>query len=362
MNKRGISAVVATVLIIMVTVAAVTILWSVIIPMISDNLDFTELGAGGVSVVTSEGYTFYDAVNEKMSVQVKRDVGDADMEEIKVILSIDGSSFGYSVAAPDRGNTKVYVFDLSGEGKPDQISVAPIFSIEGKEKEGGVTSTIQVSNSSSVLSPKANLKLVIPGSLIDSDSWEVGMGSVSGYSRIGSDPENEREYGIGPYGDNVLLWKAIPDSSNNADGGWNSALIEIDHTKAYRSTVWIKKTGSSGGSTYLGCHGSSTNRLNGNANNNPYFWHGDLPELDKWYLLVGYIHGSGDASMTSYGGIYDGASGERVISMTDYKNKVGVTTQRQRAYLYYDVTTTDRQYFWNPTFVEVSDFDLPIEI
>lgn len=362
MYKRGISAVVATVLIILMTVATVTILWGVIIPIIKGNLEFSALD-GRVDVVTSRGYTFYDDVNKKMSVQIKRSTDNTVMNHIKVFFSVDGDSFGIPVESPEPGNTRVYVFDLSRRGEPDSVSVAPIFTIGNKEKEGPITSNIKSSGlSNSVLAPSANLKLVVPGSIIDSDSWEAGSGSAPGYSQNGATSENAREYGIGPHGDNVLLWKGGNDASSNADGGWNSALIPIDHTKTYRSTIWIKKTGSNTGSTYFGCYGPSTNRLNGDDWNNPYYWVGDLPELNKWYLIVAYIHGSGDPSIESYGGIYDGVTGEKVRPITDAKNKDGVATQRHRAYLYYDITTTNRQYFWNPTFTEVSSYELPIEI
>ena len=60
MNKRGVSAVVATVLIILITVASVTIFWGAIIPMTKGNLDFSSL-EGKVSVLTSGGYTYYDS-------------------------------------------------------------------------------------------------------------------------------------------------------------------------------------------------------------------------------------------------------------------------------------------------------------
>ena len=108
MNKRGISAIVATVLIILITVAAVTILWAVIIPMIQDNLDFSSL-EGRVSVVTSEGYTYYDADSELASVQVKRDVDDGVMNRIKIAFSVDGDDFSSSVVAPESGSTRVYI-------------------------------------------------------------------------------------------------------------------------------------------------------------------------------------------------------------------------------------------------------------
>lgn len=145
MNKRGISAVVATVLIILITVVAVTIVWSAIIPMIRDNLDFSSL-EGRVLVVTSGGYTFYDSSSGLASVQVKRDMDDGVMNRIKIIFSFDGNSVSSSVVAPDPGNTKVYVFDLSGYGEPERVSVAPIFAVGEKEKVGAVTSDVKVGN------------------------------------------------------------------------------------------------------------------------------------------------------------------------------------------------------------------------
>ncbi|WP_159248399.1 hypothetical protein ACE1MK_10735 [Tenacibaculum maritimum] len=80
--------------------------------------------------------------------------------------------------------------------------------------------------------------------LLTPNTWTVGSGSVSGFEQNGSTAENSREYGIGPEGTNVLLWKATPDSSRNADGGWNSSYSDIDHTKTYRLVIWLKKTSS----------------------------------------------------------------------------------------------------------------------
>ena len=61
----------------------------------------------------------------------------------------------------------------------------------------------------------------------------------------------------------------------------------------YRFSILAKKINSHGG-TLRGSWG--VNYLTGSPNSNPYFWAGDLPELDKWYLVVGYIHGSNDPS------------------------------------------------------------------
>ncbi|MFL0100834.1 T9SS type A sorting domain-containing protein [Tenacibaculum maritimum] len=185
--------------------------------------------------------------------------------------------------------------------------------------------------------------------LLNPNTWTVGSGSVSGFEQNGSTAENSREYGIGPEGTNVLLWKATPDSSRNADGGWNSSYSDIDHTKTYRLVIWLKKTSSNHGTSFFGFHSPDNGlRLDGTVNNNPYFWVGDLPKLNKWYMLVGFVHGSTYNSTINYGAIYDGATGQKVKEITDYKFKNTATVLRHRVYLYYDINTTDRQYFYAP--------------
>jgi len=121
----------------LITVAAVTILWTAVIPMIRDNLEFSEL-EGRVSILTSGGYTTYDENKEVATVQIKREVDEGSMENIKVVFYFDGDSVGTSVIAPESGKTKTYSFNLTGHGKPDGVSVAPIFKVGLEEKEGDV--------------------------------------------------------------------------------------------------------------------------------------------------------------------------------------------------------------------------------
>lgn len=198
--------------------------------------------------------------------------------------------------------------------------------------------------------------------ILDTSTWTVGSGSVSGFSQNGTNAENIREYGLNHVGDQVVLWKAVPDSNSNSDGGWNSSYYSISNSKTYRFSVWIKKTNSIVGSTYFGCQQWTSSpvdskkvlRLNGNYQNNPYFFNGDLPELDKWYLLVGYIHHKNYTQTNNIGAIYDGKTGEFVQNLTDFKFASTTTQIRHRAYLYYDTNTNDRQYFYAPRIEEVN--------
>jgi len=157
MNKRGISAIVATVLIILITVAAVTIIWGTVIPMVRDNLDFSSL-EGRVSVVTSDGYTYYDSDTDVASVQVKRDPDEGVMNRIEISFSIEGSSVKpFVMIAPKSGQTEVYLLSLSDYGEPDSVSVSPIFvSSSGKEKVGDVTSDVVVGKGKLVTGGEGN--------------------------------------------------------------------------------------------------------------------------------------------------------------------------------------------------------------
>ncbi|MFC4634088.1 T9SS type A sorting domain-containing protein [Dokdonia ponticola] len=197
--------------------------------------------------------------------------------------------------------------------------------------------------------------------LMDTASWTLGSGSVTGYYVNGSSSENWRVLGEDHLGRETILWEARNDVDNNADGGWNASSTSIDNTKTYRFAVWIKKTNSHDGKTYFGClRTNGILSLNNTVNNNPYFWTGDLPELDRWYLLIGYVHhkdysASGGWGLAT-GAIYDGLTGLQVqnLTVTDFKFSSTATSVSHRAYLYYDVNINDRQYFMNPRLEEVN--------
>ncbi|NVK07940.1 MAG: hypothetical protein HWD89_02735 [Tenacibaculum sp.] len=194
--------------------------------------------------------------------------------------------------------------------------------------------------------------------LLASD-WLEGMGSTSFYNQNGSTTENQRVLGASPRGTKEVLWLCGNDVTSNADGGWNTDYINIDNTKSYRYTVWVKRTGSQNGRTYHGTQ--NVNNLSGTANNNPYFWNGDLPQLDTWYLLVGIIHPAGYTGPDKgISGVYD-INGTRVIDGTEFVWDSSTTTSRFRSYLYYSTDVTTNQYFWNPVLETVDGTELSID-
>jgi hypothetical protein len=199
----------------------------------------------------------------------------------------------------------------------------------------------------------------ISQNLIDDSSWSVGTGNVPGFFKFGPDNKNIREVGVNPFGASTVLWQAVPDGTSIQDGGWDSKYYTVDPSKSFRFSVWIKKSNSNDGNTLFGFHALNTSeagtsrKLDGTPQNSPYFFWGDLPQLDTWYLLVGYAHGHGHTGLNHQGGIYD-TSGVKVATLTDFKLDTTTYWLVHRTYLYNDANTADEQFFYGPTLYELN--------
>ena len=146
-NKRGISAIVATVLIILITVAAVTIIWSVIIPMIKDNMDTADYKTR-LSIGTSGGYTFYDEDADKLYVQVVRGSDDGDIVGMEIIVSTGGDSVTYSYNSTyvPQPNQAVMIIIGGITEMPDSVKVVPLVNVGGTIKVLGSSPTKIISS------------------------------------------------------------------------------------------------------------------------------------------------------------------------------------------------------------------------
>lgn len=211
--------------------------------------------------------------------------------------------------------------------------------------------------------------------LLDTTVWRVGTTGSQGnfpdqYSDQGSHNFSAIVLGtggsepVGPYGSPEALWKGYGSTSSYSGGGWrDTADIKIiDPKKTYRSCVWFRYHTANTGSFYHGCdEGGQTLNIDGSANNNPYFFGSSASvfTLDRWYLSVGYVHGSDyDTTQRYVGAVYDGVTGLRVQSNTDFKLPAGATTQTHRTFQYYATNSSTVTYFCRPRF-EVVDGSEP---
>ena len=139
--KRGLSSIVATVLIVLLVILLVGVIWVNLFPMLNEGSEFDF--SGDVQIISSEGYTVYDSDLKYAGVQVGVSADAVDLDRIRLTFLFDGESRSNVFPAPEAGQTKTYLINLSGEEyeQPASVSISPI-DIFGKE--GEITSTAEL--------------------------------------------------------------------------------------------------------------------------------------------------------------------------------------------------------------------------
>jgi hypothetical protein len=152
MRKRGISAVIAIVLIILIVVAGVGILWGLIMPMIRDNLSAGVYDADLI-IETDGGYTYFDSEKGVACVQVRRLSGGKNLSRIDVLFTYNGTTLddkgnfsegeipGMNEAKTKCFNLTAYSDGIGGYVAPETIKIVPIYFDGSGDVVGGVVST-----------------------------------------------------------------------------------------------------------------------------------------------------------------------------------------------------------------------------
>jgi hypothetical protein len=201
--------------------------------------------------------------------------------------------------------------------------------------------------------------------LIDYSTWSLGTGSVTGFGRNGTDAENHRIIDTDPWGNEIIVWEARPEGNNSSDGGWNGSRFDIDNTKTYRFSTWMRRTvNTDPDSYYLGTKGYGSvdgvkNQYNDATNTNPYFMAGSWTFPDnEWVLLVGHVHPhtySGSKHVDT--GAYK-VDGTHIVLGSDFIWLPETTESVHRSYAYYINDTTTRQQWCYPR-VDLCDGNEP---
>ena len=204
------------------------------------------------------------------------------------------------------------------------------------------------------------------GWVIPSGTFSTRIGYYGGnFTLNGIAAENGMEWGLGPFNNRQLLWTTTGSTDDNADGGWNKALTNLDIESPYLSVVYFKRVSSdTSGFVY---HGTGNNILNldGTSNTNPYFKSVAMSDLDQnvWYASIGVIQSNSDSNTTAntdISGLYRLDTGEKVANSATFKfASTGATLSRgHRAYLYYSEDVDVVMQFANPGFYKI-DGDQP---
>ena len=148
MKKRGISAVVATILIILIVVVGVGIVWKVVLPLFAE-LEFLSYSDVRLNIVF-QGHTVYDPEQNFAFVQIERGKDEVNMTGIEIGFNFDGTTKTYqSPNVPQPRGKYTYKFNFTNDSDmgipqdvaPDKVTVAPIFMINNKERLGKILDT-----------------------------------------------------------------------------------------------------------------------------------------------------------------------------------------------------------------------------
>ena len=109
-NKRGVSAVVATILVVLITVAAAALLFSLIVPFVQNSLDSSTKCIPYRQHFTfeeSQGYTCYDTEDQTgFSVRTSNSEGVEEVIGFDVVFLASGSSKSISVREGDLSSSE----------------------------------------------------------------------------------------------------------------------------------------------------------------------------------------------------------------------------------------------------------------
>ncbi len=167
-NKKGLSAVVTTVLLIALTIAMVSVVWVIINNVVKGKLGSAESCFGIIEKVTlNPRYTCYDQTSGNDEILISISVGDLEnLDDILVSVSGQGTSSSFKIkddpaellSYPSRaqqvsfpgknsGLTYIYILPSSFTQEPDSVEIAPI--IDGEQC--GISSSINEFDSCSSL-------------------------------------------------------------------------------------------------------------------------------------------------------------------------------------------------------------------
>ena len=127
-SKKAISPIIATTLIILMTIAAVAIIWPAIMPIIKRSAAGISSACVGIDLtITSSGKnTCFDSANGIVNVTVSRGAGDYELKGIQFLVYEGGNSESSVVETNMPGVNEDRKYSILTNLTADKISAAPI--------------------------------------------------------------------------------------------------------------------------------------------------------------------------------------------------------------------------------------------
>ena len=137
-GKKAVSAIIATVLLILLTVAAAGVLYSFMVPLIRGTIETADkCNAAQLEIIEGED-TCYSSSQQNVSVEVGRGGQDVELNGIRILVSGKDKSksvIARSSSLPGKNEARVYIISTSDLGTaPEKVSIAALVNVSGKDR------------------------------------------------------------------------------------------------------------------------------------------------------------------------------------------------------------------------------------
>jgi flagellin-like protein len=147
MNNKGISTIIATIIMILFVIIASGVVWVVIQNILSEETEGISSGLERITLGIVESSVNTSDPSE-ISFIINRDIGKGNLAKIKIILyNEEGESFAEDVdaSALTELGSKKFTIETGGLTDINKISIAPIIeSSSGKETLKGIVDTYKI--------------------------------------------------------------------------------------------------------------------------------------------------------------------------------------------------------------------------
>lgn len=241
MKKRGLSAVVTTLILVLLVIVAIAIIWAVINNLIREKAD--DIGATAFEISMSIKTVEPSTAPENVKVRIERNVGDGDLQGINIIMSDGIKSETVRVNPINEGEEEIYDISKGGLGTITKVSIRPIGGSGSNEKVGEIVSEKELSYEQSVKS----LGGLVAWWKLDSDAKD-SSGSVPPHDGTllgGVNCNVERKVDKACDFDGVDDAVSIPDHD------------DLDITSSKTFVLWFKAPASSANTDIFGKDGNT---------------------------------------------------------------------------------------------------------
>ena len=138
LNKKGLSEVITSLIIILLVFVAIGIVWVVVVNILKGASDDVSIEQFSVQLKIDKQYTKINA--DTIEIKVQRKAGEGNLAGIKFIIEDENGAISVNQEPLNVLEGKPYIIPLNGlSGNPTKISIAPIFnSSNGKTKDGNI--------------------------------------------------------------------------------------------------------------------------------------------------------------------------------------------------------------------------------